>query len=164
MGSWHNLGSTTRLRDADKQIHQAEQQACQLADIGGCDDTPSTPDSTVSLRSSLRSAMPGTHLASLFPLDAVVSYVRDVQLGAKVTEGRFLIVVGRTASKPAADTLAARLRGTNCCPRAVARQLGADWVVVESLEPRLKSDALKKAIELRAKDKQLKLELVPAPK
>jgi hypothetical protein len=49
MGSWHNLGSTTRLRDADKQIHQAEQQACQLADIGGCDDTPSTPDSTVSL-------------------------------------------------------------------------------------------------------------------
>ena len=167
MGSWHSLGSTAALRDSDKKLHDSERQVCEALEIPSCGDTTTTADSAARRQSSLPTVS-GAHLASIFPTDAIVPYVLGAQLGATVKEGRYLLVLGRPTnptSKPAADSMTARLR-KDCCPTATSTPLGKEWVVVDNPEPRSKSDALKRAIELRKfRGKEtLRLEIVAAPK
>ena len=149
IGSWQTLADNAKLRDADKELHAAEDLAAEVSGIPEIPAKTRAAEPTVRLKiSGLTRDNNGVQAASLLPPDLLLA--ASSQFGASVEEPRFVIVIDRRPDSTSAATRAQELRST-CCPRAsyLREQPSGGWYVVESSESRTRTEALRKAIEIR---------------
>jgi hypothetical protein len=85
--------------------------------------------------------------------------VQRPNVGIDYTLPRYYVVLDRAGSQKEAEDSAARLRRD--FPEAAAVKQGAGFLIVESPQPKLASEAL--AVASRAKQRSLRPELLRAP-
>jgi len=159
IGSWQSLADSTRLRETDRERHDADDLAAEVGGISEIEEGANGAELLLPPGTSAISPDSGIRYASLLAPDDLVRAVASLQLGATVAEPRFLIVINRTADSTGAAERARALR-TTCCPRASYRpaQPGRGWYVLESGESRTRTASLRRAIALKKTHPELKLE------
>jgi hypothetical protein len=164
IGSWQSLADNSQLRDADKELHAAEDLAAELSGIPEIGETRAAEPV---VRQKTSGVMPDTvtRYASLVPIDLFRGASR--QIGSSVGEPHFLVVLDRRPDSTGAAMRAQELRPV-CCPRAsyIRERSGGGWYVLESTESRTRTESLRKAIAISKTYPALKLDpqLLPLEK
>ena len=162
IGSWQSLADNSQLRIKDRELHDAEEAGREAGNIPLISEA--LPAKPIARQETF--TMPGTGIryASVLPLDLFRTASPSL---APQSEPRYLVVVDRRPDSTAAAARAQELRPT-CCPGAATRQerSATGWYVLESIETRTHTEALRRAVAIRNSYPELRLapQLLPLDK